>query len=566
MRRYAERVAIPRDALDTTRTRAQRVRSTLTSAAPPAPEIPGFELRDLLGRGGMAFVWRARERATERDVAIKWVPASAPEALRKRFQREARAVAKLRHPHIVTVLSAGETAAGSWIAMELVDGFPLSFALEEKALGRNALVDVIAKVARALAAAHDAGILHRDVKPANILVDQHGEPRLVDFGLARFEESDGLTPLTGTGVVLGTVGTMAPEVVQGGGRKATRASDIFSLGAVLHEGLAGKPPFGSGPFVDVMARIVDARVEPLPDDVPVELATLARACLERDPARRPVAHEVARRLEEFLRGGAKTRVRAPAVLLVGVPLASALLGAVVALSVGRRGEVNGASSALPILEAPREPLVETKSDPRPTKPAKSEASDGERPDTEAALPAPPAAKPGVAAAEPGKASTLELDGLLLECIAALGRDDRRQAARVARDALARAPEREVERRAGFHAVLARVALHELKVEEAEREVEKALALDSKNATGLLVSFAGALLARDEGRAKARYRALDELGRRREVSTARGLLVIARRDQGYRLAVTVFDAGKDPFLKAIVAALLAREPVSFEKQR
>src|SRR5580658_4728201 len=175
----------------------------------PRPEVPGYEIGELLGQGGMGAVFSAHELATDREVAIKWIPSTVSARLRQRFEREARAAARTRHPNIVTIYGAGEAPRGFYIAMELVRGVPLSEALESRRLGRNALAYVLAKVARGLAAAHESGLVHRDVKPANILLDDAQEPRILDFGVARFTDED--SQLTGPNAILGTFAYMSPE-------------------------------------------------------------------------------------------------------------------------------------------------------------------------------------------------------------------------------------------------------------------------------------------------------------------------------------------------------------------
>src|SRR5947209_12066649 len=154
--------------------------------ASDTPSIPGYTIHEVLGRGGMGTVYRATELATTRTVALKWLPSIASPELRERFRREARATAILKHANIVPLYTAGNTASGSFLVMELVDGFPLSTMLDQGTLALDLLLEIVAKVARALHAAHAANVVHRDVKPGNILIDTAGEPKVIDFGLARF--------------------------------------------------------------------------------------------------------------------------------------------------------------------------------------------------------------------------------------------------------------------------------------------------------------------------------------------------------------------------------------------
>ncbi|HZU98221.1 MAG TPA: serine/threonine-protein kinase, partial [Planctomycetota bacterium] len=256
------------------------------------PRVPGFEVEGLLGRGGMGTVYRAREVVTRRGVALKWLPAHAKPEQRARFEREARAAATLEHPHVVRVHAAGTDANGCWIAMELVEGFDLAEAIEARSLDQRVAVEIVAKVARALEAAHAAGIVHRDVKPANIMVDEKGEPRLVDFGLASIVR-DAAPPLTRPNTILGTVAYMSPEVASSGALVATAASDVFSLGCVLYEVLTGRLPFAAPTAVESMVRLISGEMDPFDEKTPPSLAAACRRALARDPAARPRAGDLA---------------------------------------------------------------------------------------------------------------------------------------------------------------------------------------------------------------------------------------------------------------------------------
>jgi serine/threonine-protein kinase len=268
------------------------------AADAPLPEVPGYVVEALLGRGSMGSVYRATEISTARAVALKWLPASdaGADRARERFQREARAAAAIRHPNVVLVFGAGSAPTGDYIAMELIDGFPLSNALESGHLGKKAFTRLLAKVARGLAAAHELALIHRDVKPSNILVDQDLEPHLADFGLARFvaEASD----LTGPQAILGTYAYMAPEVAAGGAQDATPAADVFSLGCVLFEGFAGKPPFLAPTVRDLIVKLGLGEVPPLPEGTPAAIDRLCREALAREPGGRPTALAFAERLEQ----------------------------------------------------------------------------------------------------------------------------------------------------------------------------------------------------------------------------------------------------------------------------
>jgi hypothetical protein len=264
----------------------------------------------------MGVVYRAREVSTDREVALKWLPRSGS-ALDARFEREARAAAAVRHPGIVTVHTAGETPDGRFIVMELIEGFALSDAIENRRLGERVVLGILAQTARALEAAHALSIIHRDVKPENILVDLAGNARLADFGLARF--ADQASTLTRSGVPLGTTAYMAPEVLSEGGGAATPASDVFSLGCILYEILSGSPPFGEG--LEPLTRTRSGRRDPLPAGVPWELRELCDAALSLDPAGRPTARAFAERLEV---SSGRPHDRRRLLFLVGLVLPAAL--------------------------------------------------------------------------------------------------------------------------------------------------------------------------------------------------------------------------------------------------
>jgi hypothetical protein len=564
------------------------------------PSIPGFEIGALLARGGMGTIWRAREVSTARDVALKWLPARADEMLRKRFEREARAAAAVRHPNIVPILSAGTTPAGHYIAMELVDGFALSEALDARALGLNALLDVVIKVARALDAAHRTGVVHRDVKPANIIVDSLGEPKLVDFGLARFiEQQKG--QLTAENTALGTLGYMAPEVLHGGGADAAPPCDVFALGAILHEGLCGKPAFGSGDARSVIGRILAGQIDAVPLGVPEALGAITRRALDADPAKRPTAEELARALEGAKPREARERKPKEWIKLAAAAFAGALLGGgVVALSRAPEAPAVAVAAdavAAPSLPAPAAegdapaeaepapipapatlpipaPVVTSSATPSPAPPADATpapvVTPAAAPDP-AATPAPaqdptpaptaPEPTPAPAPPAPAPATTKDLEAAFGACMAALQKDDRAKADDVARKVLAVAPDAEVKWRATFHIVLARDLLCGLEAAASEKEYEQALSLDPGNAHALVGSLGAALLTQDEKLARSRLRALEEYDARNPHSTqlivGKAFMAASRRDVGFRLKVQNAVATKlDPLLVRTVATALA----------
>ncbi|MBI2931766.1 MAG: tetratricopeptide repeat protein [Planctomycetes bacterium] len=267
-----------------------------------------YERLEVLGRGGMAVVHRARDRKLGREVALKVLRDDleiTPEAV-ARFRREAQAAAQLSHPHIVTLLDAGEESGQLYLAMELVRGQPLSRALKEGRSGLRALVGLLEKVARAVEHAHERGIVHRDLKPDNVLVTPEGEPKVGDFGIAYLMR--GGTALTRTGDVVGTPLYMAPEQLEGRFRAISPGTDVYALGAILYEMLTGRPPHEGATTLEVIGRIL--RLEPvtprkLDRRIPVDLETICLKALEKEPRRRyRTARELADELGRWLAGEA----------------------------------------------------------------------------------------------------------------------------------------------------------------------------------------------------------------------------------------------------------------------
>ncbi len=246
-----------------------------------------YRLVELLGQGGMATIYRARDAQLDRDVAVKLLRADLgrdPDFL-ARFRDEARAAASLNHPNIVAVFDFGEEASGPYIVMELIDGQDLSSMLRENGpLAPRQAARVAAEVAKALHAAHVRGIVHRDVKPSNILVGRDGRVKVADFGIARaLTESQ----LTSPGVTMGSVHYFSPE--QARGEVATGASDTYALGIVLYESLTGQRPFsGDGAASVALARLTTTPPRPsaLRAGTPVELDRIVQRSMALDPADR----------------------------------------------------------------------------------------------------------------------------------------------------------------------------------------------------------------------------------------------------------------------------------------
>jgi serine/threonine-protein kinase len=247
-----------------------------------------YALESRIATGGMGEVWRANDTVLGRRVAVKLLKTEYADdaTFRSRFETEARHAASLHHPNVAAVYDFGESqpAGGSdvarpYLVMELVDGRPLSALLEPgQALDPDATRDLLAQAADALAAAHAAGIVHRDVKPANLLVTPDRTVKITDFGIARAAEGMSLTE---TGQVMGTPQYLSPEQAQGG--TATPASDVYSLGVVAFECLAGHRPFiAETPVATALAHLRDP-VPELPDDVPADLAAVVRRAMAKSP-------------------------------------------------------------------------------------------------------------------------------------------------------------------------------------------------------------------------------------------------------------------------------------------
>ena len=258
-----------------------------------------YELLAELGRGGMGVVYQARHVSLGRTVAIKMVLAShlASEQQRRRFEVEGRAAASLRHANIVRLLDSGQVEGQPYLAMDYISGSTLARRLQRGPIEQDEAVRLVAAVARAVDYLHRQGIVHRDIKPSNILLDEDGEPYLTDFGLARLLETD--SELTGTGVAAGTPSYMAPEQAAGNKEAITPLCDVYSLGAVLYELLAGRPPFQAASAIDVLIQVLERDpVSPrqLNPSIPRSLATICLKCLEKQPsARYPSAGGAGRR-------------------------------------------------------------------------------------------------------------------------------------------------------------------------------------------------------------------------------------------------------------------------------
>lgn len=253
---------------------------------------------EVIGRGGMADVRVATDQVLGRDVAVKVLRAAEPDPTdRARFVDEARTLARLSHPNLVTVLDAGTSDERPYLVMELVPGITLADAFERGPIAPGRAAAIGAQVADALAYVHGTGIVHRDVKPGNVLLHEDGRARLTDFGIARLVADT--AHHTRTGTTIGSPAYFSPEQVGGG--TVTTASDVYSLGLVLLEALTGRRPFEGTPTEVALARL--SRGPDLPATLPPGWAPLLDDLTARDPLARPDATQVAQRLRDLAAGG-----------------------------------------------------------------------------------------------------------------------------------------------------------------------------------------------------------------------------------------------------------------------
>jgi len=263
-----------------------------------------YEITGLLGKGGMGEVYRARDTRLDRDVALKVLPAAvaADPGRIERFEREARTVAGLSHPHIVHMYSVEQAEGLRFLTMELVEGEELAEVIERGAMSSTRALGVGIAVADALCEAHAKGIVHRDLKPANVMITAEGRVKVLDFGLAKLTEiepeDDDATralELTRQGSALGTVPYMSPEQLRG--QVVDSRSDLFSLGILLYELAAGRRPFEGTNAADITSSILKDDPPSLPDldtSIPPDLGAIVDACLAKDPAARPESAAVVR--------------------------------------------------------------------------------------------------------------------------------------------------------------------------------------------------------------------------------------------------------------------------------
>jgi serine/threonine protein kinase/Tfp pilus assembly protein PilF len=253
-------------------------------------ELGDYQLLEEIGRGGQGLVYRARQKSLNRIVALKVIGLGrwATKAHIKRFRLEAEAAASLDHPCIVPIHEIGESDGSCYFSMKLVEGQRLDEVVKRESMPNRRAAELIIKLARTVHYAHKRGILHRDIKPGNILVDADGEPHLTDFGLARLVERE--STITGTMIeALGTPSYMAPEQAAGDAAELTSATDVYGLGAVFYHLLTGHPPLVGGTMYETVRLVLETeppRPRLLNPNVDRDLSTICLKCLEKDPERR----------------------------------------------------------------------------------------------------------------------------------------------------------------------------------------------------------------------------------------------------------------------------------------
>src|SRR5438477_8723320 len=280
----------------------------IKKAPRPAKTLADFgdyELLEEIGRGGQGVVYRARQKSLNGTVALKVIGLGhwATQAHLKRFRLEAEATASLEHPGIVPIHEVGERDGSCHFSMKFIESGQLDEVVRSEPITIRRAVALITKVARIVHYAHEHHILHRDIKPGNILLDTKGEPHLTDFGLARLVETE--STVTHTMEVLGTPSYMAPEQAVGNNARVSSATDIYGLGAVLYQLLTGHPPFAAGTTYETVRLVLDTEARQprlLNPKVDRDLNTICLKCLDKDPQRRySSALALAEDLERWLK-------------------------------------------------------------------------------------------------------------------------------------------------------------------------------------------------------------------------------------------------------------------------
>ena len=279
---------------------------TYLERAPASVLVPGYEIESVLGRGGMGVVYKARHLTLKRIVALKMVLAgghAGPHQL-ARFRIEAEAVARLQHPNIVQIHEVGVADGHAYCALEFVEGGTLAGKLAGKPMPAGEAAKLVEMLARAMQLAHSRNVVHRDLKPANILLTADGTPKITDFGLARQMDSD--SGETQAGAVMGTPSYMAPEQASGNAHAAGPAADVYALGAILYDCLAGQPPFKGKTVIETLDQV--RTQDPAPPSryqasIPLDLDTICLKCLRKEPEKRYAsAAELADELVRYQQG------------------------------------------------------------------------------------------------------------------------------------------------------------------------------------------------------------------------------------------------------------------------
>src|SRR5437899_1266069 len=276
-----------------------------SSDLPTEMNFDDYELLKEIGRGGQGVVYRARQKSLNRTVALKIIGVGrwATEAHLKRFRLAAEAAASMNHPFIVPIHEIRERGGYCYFSMHLVDGGQLDEVVKREPLSVRRATELIAKLARTVHYAHEHGIVHRDIKPGNILLDAKGEPHLTDFGLGRLVQAE--SSVTQTLDVLGTPSYMAPEQAVGNNAAVSSVTDVYGLGAVLYQLLTGQAPFAGGTTLETVRLVLDTEPRQprlLNPKIDRDLDTICLKCLEKDPKRRYAsALALAEDLEHWLK-------------------------------------------------------------------------------------------------------------------------------------------------------------------------------------------------------------------------------------------------------------------------
>jgi len=269
------------------------------------PNVPGYEILAVLGRGGMGVVYKARQVKLRRVVALKMILAGghATSGDLDRFRIEAESIARLQHPNIVQIHEVGEHDGLPYFSLEFCDGGSLEKKLGGTPLPPGEAASLIEKLGRAMQAAHDKGVIHRDLKPGNVLLAEDGTAKITDFGLAKKLDEGGKTQ---TGSIMGTPSYMAPEQAGGKTEKLGPACDIYALGTMLYECLTGRPPFRAATPLDTVMQVLSEEPVPLRHlnaRVPPDLETICLKCLQKEASRRyPTAAALADDLRRYQSG------------------------------------------------------------------------------------------------------------------------------------------------------------------------------------------------------------------------------------------------------------------------